>query len=111
MARRENDRRGSGSPERATRRTPESIEPPERDEVYGVVSVLYHALKGSEACGQFIREARSAGDDELAAFFRQCRLEQTALADRAKALLFTRLEEYDEDEPGDELGEGVEHEH
>ena len=42
-----------------------------KDEHYNLVSVLYHALQGSETVGQYIGDAEQAGDEKLAEFFRQ----------------------------------------
>jgi hypothetical protein len=64
---------------------------PERDEVYGLVSVLYHALQGSETYEQYIRDAESAGDEELSSFFENCQEEESQRAIRARELLTTRL--------------------
>jgi hypothetical protein len=76
------------------------------DHVYGVVSVLYHALQGADTYLQYIEDARNAGDDELTSFFEQCREEEQRRAARAKALLSSRLagdvDEEDEDEDEDE---------
>ena len=36
------------------------------DEQYDLVSVLYHALQGGETSEQYIEDARTAGDEELA---------------------------------------------
>ncbi len=65
----------------------------ERDDVYGIISVMYHALQGAETYTQYVRDARRAGDDELVAFFEQCCEEETQRAERAKGLLADRLEE------------------
>ena len=58
-----------------------------RDEHYNLISVLYHALHGAENCDRFASDAEIAGDERLAAFFREGQGMQTALADRAKDLL------------------------
>ena len=68
------------------------------DSVYGLVSVLYHALQGAQACDKYINDAESAGDSELVTFFTECREAQTERASRAKQLLVERTE----DESGDE---------
>lgn len=60
------------------------------DHVYGIVSVLYHALQGVQACEQYIDDAERAGDDELAKFFEECRDTQSEQALRAKQLLVGR---------------------
>ncbi len=66
---------------------------PTQDSVYGVVSVLYHALQGAETYRQYIKDAQRGGDDELVQFFEECREEEQARAERAKSLLLERLED------------------
>jgi hypothetical protein len=58
-----------------------------RDEHYNLVSVLYHALSGADSCDRYALDAEAAGDERLAAFFREGQGLQTALAERAKGLL------------------------
>jgi rubrerythrin len=41
------------------------------DEIYNIVSVLYHALQGAETYQQYIRDAEQRGDQELAQYFRE----------------------------------------
>lgn len=85
----------------------------ERDEIYGVVSVLYHALQGADTYRQYIDDARRAGDEELVEFFESCRSEESERATRAKALLMERLEEEEggsEDDEDDEDDEGEDEE-
>lgn len=72
------------------------------DHVYGLVSVLYHALQGAQTYGQYIRDAEQAGDDELVKFFEQCREEENKRASRAKQLLVDRTELEDSDDDEDE---------
>ena len=74
------------------------------DHVYGLVSVLYHALQGAQTYGQYIQDAEKAGDDELVKFFEQCREEEQERASRAKQLLVdrTELEGDDEEDEDDE---------
>jgi hypothetical protein len=71
------------------------------DELYGVVSVLYHALQGSQTYSQYVDDARRAGDEELVEFFETCRDEETSRARMAKTLLADRLEDIDDEEAGD----------
>jgi hypothetical protein len=83
---------------------------PERDELYGLISVLYHALQGSQTYQQYTRDAESGGDDELASFFEACREEENQRATQAKQLLADRIggegaEDEDEDEDKDEEDE------
>jgi hypothetical protein len=63
-----------------------------RDELYGIISVLYHALQGAETYAQYEDDAEEAGDDELVAFFQDCQDEELARADRAKTLLMSRMQ-------------------
>ncbi len=58
-----------------------------RDEHYDLVSVLYHALQGADTCNVYALDAEAAGDERLAAFFREASVVQTQLADRAKGML------------------------
>jgi len=58
-----------------------------RDEHYNLVSVLYHALHGAENCGRYASDAEVAGDERLAAFFREAQVVQTQLAERTKGML------------------------
>jgi hypothetical protein len=71
---------------------------PDADEVYDIVSVLYHSLQGASAYDQYVGDAQAAGDDELERFFRACRTEEHARARRAKTLLLARLSDH-ESEP------------
>jgi hypothetical protein len=73
------------------------------DHVYGLVSVLYHALQGVQACEQYVADAERAGDDELVKFFEECCEAQKGRAARAKQLLVDRADaDMDEDEDEDE---------
>ena len=58
-----------------------------RDEHYDLVSVLYHALQGAEACERYASDAEASGDGDLAAFFREAQETQARLAEGAKAML------------------------
>jgi hypothetical protein len=75
----------------------------ERDEIYGVVSVIYHALQGAETYQRYIDDAQKAGDGELQQFFETCRKEEMERAKRAKSILLERLEDEELDE-GDSEG-------
>lgn len=72
----------------------------EDDHVYGLASVLYHALQGVTAARKYADDARRAGEDDLVEFFEECHREGTARAKEAKSLLLTYSEE--EDEEGEE---------
>jgi hypothetical protein len=58
-----------------------------RDEHYNLISVLYHALHGVENCEVYAVDAEAAGDERLAAFFREAQAAQAETAERAKELL------------------------
>lgn len=58
-----------------------------RDEHYNLISVLYLALHGAENCDRYASDAEVAGDERLAAFFRETQTMQTQVAERAKGLL------------------------
>jgi rubrerythrin len=61
------------------------------DVTYDLVSVLYHSLQGAETYEIFVADAEEAGDQELAQFFNDVMEEERRRADRAKALLASRL--------------------
>jgi hypothetical protein len=58
-----------------------------RDEHYNLISVLYHALHGAKNCDRYASDAEVAGDERLAAFFRETQAMQSQMAERAKGLL------------------------
>ncbi len=58
-----------------------------RDEHYNLVSVLYHALQGADTCNVYALDAEAAGDERLAAFFREAQATYRRLAERAKGML------------------------
>lgn len=58
-----------------------------RDEHYDLISVLYHALQGAEACDKYASDAEAAGEQELAGFFKEAQQTQARLAEQAKAML------------------------
>ncbi len=78
----------------------------EPDEIFGVVSVLYHALQGASAFDQYVGDAQAAGDAELERFFRACRTEEHARARRAETLLLSRLADHVSDVPERSVDEG-----
>lgn len=61
------------------------------NEVYDLVSVLYHALQSAETCTQYIEDAERAGDDALCAFFEQVQNQGRRIAEQAKQLVSERL--------------------
>lgn len=51
------------------------------DVTYDLISVQYHALKAGHDYGQYVRDARNAGQEEIASFFEQVMSEDS---DRAQ---------------------------
>ena len=98
---RKTEERTMGTPRAATQ--PDFAET--EDSVYGLVSVLYHALQGAQACDQYIGDAERADDDELATFFTECREAHTQRASRAKQLLVERTDEDDSDDDEESGGD------
>lgn len=74
---------------------------PLRDDTFGVLSVLYHALQGAETIQQYVDDARESGDEDLIEFFDECAQKHMAIARRAKMLLADRLMEEDEEDDPD----------
>ena len=72
------------------------------DELYGVVSVLYHALQGSQTYAQYGDDARKAGDEELVEFFETCRDEENGRAERARMLLAERLTDLEDQDDAED---------
>jgi hypothetical protein len=72
------------------------------DQVFGLVSVLYHSLQGAQASEQYASDAERAGDDELMKFFEECRQAQNERALRAKQLLVERMDEATSNDEEDE---------
>ncbi|MFC5947416.1 acyl carrier protein [Pseudonocardia lutea] len=57
------------------------------DVMYDLVSVQYHALKAGHDYGQYVRDARNAGYDDVASFFEQVMEEDSRRAARCHELL------------------------
>jgi hypothetical protein len=93
---RKSSSRADGKGGQANQESSNAGSPRTEDHVYGVVSILYHALQGAQTYDQYIGDARRAGDSELEEFFTTCRTEEHARAEQAKSLLLERLEEEEE---------------
>jgi ferritin len=52
------------------------------DVVFDLISVQYHSLKAGHDYGQYVRDAKNAGLDELASFFEQVMAEDAERARR-----------------------------
>lgn len=57
------------------------------DVIFDLVSVQYHALKAGHDYGQYVRDARNAGYDDVASFFEQVMKEDSQRAARCHELL------------------------
>jgi hypothetical protein len=69
----------------------------ERDDTYGLISVIYHSLQGAETCTQYIADARRTGNDDLAGFFEECRDEQNRRALLGRRLLADELADVEQE--------------
>ena len=79
----------------------------EEDEIFALVSVLYHALQGASASRKYINDARTADDEELAEFFQRCRADDRARAKEAKLLLVSRVDEEDDEDASEGATSGA----
>ncbi|MEO8183252.1 MAG: hypothetical protein ABI895_30840 [Deltaproteobacteria bacterium] len=70
----------------------------ERDDTYGLISVIYHSLQGAETCAKYEADARRAKNHELVTFFEDCRIELNERAVLGRSLLAAYLEGIDDDE-------------
>jgi hypothetical protein len=61
-----------------------------RDEHYNLISVLYHALQGADACDRYALDAEAEDKAQLARFFRRAQQSHAALAEEAKEMLGLR---------------------
>jgi rubrerythrin len=57
------------------------------DVTYDLISVQYHSLKAGHDYGQYVRDARNAGREEIAGFFEQVMAEDSARAKRCHEFL------------------------
>ncbi|MCW2848236.1 MAG: acyl carrier protein [Marmoricola sp.] len=57
------------------------------DVTFDLISVQYHSLKAGHDYGQYVRDAENAGQDDIAAFFREVMEQDSARATRAHELL------------------------
>jgi hypothetical protein len=85
-------KRAAPAPSKRNQSSPAPAATGESDEVYGLVSVLYHALQGAETYARYAADARRAGDGEVVEFFEECQSDEIERADRAKELLAARLD-------------------
>ena len=57
------------------------------DVTFDLISVQYHSLKAGHDYGQYVRDARNAGQEEIATFFEQVMQEDSDRAQRCHAFL------------------------
>ena len=57
------------------------------DVTFDLISVQYHSLKAGHDYGQYVRDARNAGRDDIAEFFEQVMREDSERAHRCHAFL------------------------
>ena len=57
------------------------------DVTFDLISVQYHSLKAGHDYGQYVRDAKNAGKDEIAAFFEEVMAEDAARAKRCHEFL------------------------
>lgn len=69
----------------------------ERDDTYGLISVIYHSLQGAETCTQYVEDARRSGNQELANFFAESRDEQNRRALLGRRLLADELTDLEQE--------------
>ncbi len=62
-----------------------------KDEHYDLISGLFHMTQGAWTYSQYAKDCEEAGDQELAALFRDAQRQHAELAERAKELLRGRL--------------------
>ncbi|TKV27452.1 acyl carrier protein [Arthrobacter sp. NamB2] len=57
------------------------------DVSFDLISLQYHSLKAGHDYGQYVRDARNAGRDDIAEFFEQVMAEDSERAARCHAFL------------------------
>jgi rubrerythrin len=57
------------------------------DVFYDLISVQYHSLKAGHDYGQYVRDARNAGQDEIASFFEEVMAQDSERARRCHEFL------------------------
>jgi hypothetical protein len=57
------------------------------DVTFDLISVQYHSLKAGHDYGQYVRDAKNAGKDDIAAFFEQIMSEDSSRAQKCHQFL------------------------
>jgi len=71
------------------------------DVTFDLISVQYHALKAGHDYGQYVRDARNAGEDEIADFLESVMTQNSDIARQCHAFLDGR-----EPDPSAPVGPG-----
>jgi hypothetical protein len=58
-----------------------------KDVEYDLISLQYHSLKSGHDYGQYVRDAKNAGLDDIASFFEEVMSQDSARAQRCHELL------------------------
>lgn len=58
-----------------------------QNDIFDLVSVLYHALEGAQTNSKYCQDAQQIGNNDLAQFFQQCQQQDMQRANQAKQLL------------------------
>jgi hypothetical protein len=57
------------------------------DVTFDLISVQYHSLKAGHDYGQYVRDARNAGQDDIASFFEQVMADDASRAQKCHDFL------------------------
>jgi hypothetical protein len=61
------------------------------NQIYDLVSILYHSLESSSTNQQYCQDAQQAGDNDLLQFFQQIQQQDRQRAQQAQQLLQQKL--------------------
>lgn len=61
------------------------------NEIYDLVSVVYHSLKSGLAYQQYIQDAQQSGDNNLVQFFQNCQQAERQRVQQAQQILQQKL--------------------
>jgi type III secretory pathway component EscT len=61
------------------------------NEMYDLISVLYHSLESCATEQTYIQDAQKAGDNDLVQFFQQCQQQDRQCAQQAQQILKQKM--------------------
>ena len=61
------------------------------NQLYDLVSIIYHAMKSGATNQQYVQDAQQAGDNDLLVFFQQVQQDDRMRIQRAQQLLAQKL--------------------